>query len=72
MKVWLVIDESTNVHISYKNKYRAFYEDDDALEYAKSVGFEDVFGMGLNGKDGVLNSYEAGDTRISAIKVQVQ
>ena len=72
MKVWLVINESTNVHIPYKSKYRAFYEHDDALEYAKSIGLEDVFGMGLDGKDGMLNFYDAGETRISTIKVEVQ
>jgi len=72
MKVWLVINESTNVHIPYKDRYRAFYEDDDALEHAKSIGYEDMFGTGLDGKDGMLNSYDAGNTRISTIKVEVQ
>ena len=71
MKVWLVIDES-NALIPYKSKYRAFYEHDDALGYAKSIGLEDVFGTGPDGKDGMPNLYDAGNTRISTIKVEVQ
>jgi len=72
MDIWLVIDESDDQLIAYKDRYKAFHTSNDALEYAKSIGLVDAFDIGFDERKGFLNNYIAGDVKVLAIKVEVQ
>ena len=55
---WLVITDKEL--LPFVDKYKVFSEDklEDALKWAKELGYRDPFGIGLNDKIGILNMYQ--------------
>lgn len=63
----LVINE--DIFLPYVDRYKVFEDDEEAVKYAKSLGFESM--LGVNHKIGVLNMYACGDVKISFMKLKV-
>lgn len=53
--------------ISLGNRFRAFSDPEKALKYAKKMGYEDPFGMGLNSKPGIMNYYSCGEFQVGIL-----
>lgn len=62
----LVINDAS--FLSYDEKYKVFEDDEEAIKYAYSIGYQTLFGV--NPKVGVLNMYACGDVKVSFMKVE--
>lgn len=70
---YLVVDNSKGWHqpMSYKDQYRLFTDKVKALEYAITLGFEDVLGSGVKDKVGMASIYRSGDIDIAIVPIVV-
>jgi len=67
--MYLVLNR--NNFLPYKDQYRLFHNRNKAITYAKSLGFEDSFGMGIVDKPGVMNVYCCGDINLGIMKLDI-
>jgi hypothetical protein len=69
MKTYLVINNSSNKLLNYKDKYRCFSDKKVALAYAKSCGYESP--MEFVNDIGVCNSFICGNTDVSIVPIEI-
>jgi hypothetical protein len=69
---YLVVDNSKGLNqpLSYKEQYKLFLDKEKAVEYAKSIGYEDPFGMGVGDKIGVGSIYKGGDIDVLILPIE--
>jgi len=68
---WIVV---TNKSIlCYADQNKVFSEDNFelAIEWAKSIGYEDSFGLGIDNKIGVLNFYQEGEYKVGIMHIDI-
>lgn len=56
--------------MSYKDQYKLFLDKDKALEYAKTLGFEDELGLGVKDKVGMASIYRCGDIDVAIVPIE--
>lgn len=71
MRIFLVSDDSKGKLLKYSEQYQLFRNEKTALKHAKSIGYKDEFGMGINPITGMLNFYASGDIRVSIISLEL-
>jgi len=67
--LYLVINN--NHKLKYKDRYKIFKTSEAALKHAKSVGYEDPYGMGQDWKPGMLNIFNCGDVDVGIIALEI-
>jgi len=72
MKAYLVIDNCKNKLISYEQQYQVFDSVDKAIDHAKSIGYTDPFGMGINTKTGMANMTMCGNVNVTILPIEIQ
>lgn len=68
--VWLVSLPKAEFR-PYIERFRVFDTAEAAYAHARSEGWEDAFGLGINDKVGMLNSYACGDVWVDVIHLQI-
>jgi hypothetical protein len=63
---WLVVRSDEP---EYFEKYKLFTTPEAAYAFARSVGFEDPFGMGQDDRVGFMNTYQAGDVNVGVLRI---
>lgn len=70
--MYLVVNENKNAYmLPWVDRYKIFLERDAAAAHARSIGFEDMFGLGVTTKVGVANVYMCGDVSVKIINLGV-
>lgn len=68
----LVINQNKSSEMmKYRDQYKLFTDETKALEHAKSIGYKDMFGMGLDLTPGMSNLYACGDVKVSILALEV-
>jgi hypothetical protein len=63
-----VLINSSNVALTFEQRYRVYNELDKALAWAEENGYDNMFPV--NEKVGILNSVQCGDREVSIMAVQ--
>jgi len=70
--MFLVMDESkASRDLKYEERFKIFNDPEVAMAFAKTRGWTDPFGMGLNLSEGMCNSYWGGLVKVSILVLPV-
>ena len=53
--------------LDYTEQFKLFNDKDNAIAYAKSIGYLDEFGVGISDQVGMAHYYSCGDVNIMII-----
>lgn len=58
--------------LDYTEQFKLFTDKDKMIEYAKSIGYLDKFGMGISDQVGVACYYSCGDVDVMIIPLKIE
>jgi len=58
-------------YLPLSETHKLFSDAKDAVVFAKSIGYSDFFGMGINVRDGFVNEWQCGDVHVKIFSLAV-
>jgi hypothetical protein len=55
----------------FSETHKLFTDSNDALNFAKSIGFQDPFGLGISPREGFINKYQSGIVNVKILSLSV-